>query len=83
MNNEKSKSNLFICLFLLGNFLFSYPILTLFNIKTIVLGIPVFFFYMFSAWVGLIILMIVCTESRYKNDDPQQKPPHRQSGPLT
>jgi len=58
---EKSRTNKFISLFLLGIFLFSYPILTLFNTTKMVWGIPVFFLYFFFAWILLILLMIRCT----------------------
>jgi hypothetical protein len=64
MMDEKSRTNRFIGLFLLGNFLFCYPILTLFNHNTMVWGIPLFFLYFFFAWVLLILLMIRCTQKR-------------------
>ena len=60
---KKSRINQFIGLFLLGNFLFSYPILTLFNTTRRVWGIPVFFLYFFFAWGLLIVLMIRCTRA--------------------
>jgi hypothetical protein len=66
MIDEKSKTSRFVGLFLLGNFLFSYPVITLFNIKGVFLGIPIFFFFMFSAWLVLIGLMIICAESNPK-----------------
>ena len=68
MIDEKSKTSQFIGLFLLGNFLFCYPVLTLFNFPTMFLGIPVFFLYLFSAWLGLIGLVILCTETGKRND---------------
>ncbi|MBU0973293.1 MAG: hypothetical protein KKC20_21800 [Proteobacteria bacterium] len=61
---KKSKNTQFIGLFLLGNFLFSYPILTLFNTTIRVWGIPMFFLYFLVAWVLLIVLMIRCTRER-------------------
>ncbi len=66
MIDEKSKTSRFVGLFLLGNFLFSYPVMTLFNKTTVFLGIPMFFFFMFSAWLVLIGLMIICSESNPK-----------------
>ncbi|MFH2059158.1 MAG: hypothetical protein ABIJ59_09680 [Pseudomonadota bacterium] len=62
MIDEKSKNSRFLGLFFLGNFIFCYPILTLFNSSIMVLGIPVLFLFLFSAWLGLICLMIVGTE---------------------
>jgi hypothetical protein len=63
MIDEKSKINRFIGLFLLGNFLFCYPVMTLFNTKAVFLGIPIFFFFLFSAWLAFISLMIICAET--------------------
>jgi len=63
MIDEKSKTSRFIGIFLLSNFLFCYPVLTLFNIKTIFFGVPVFFFFLFSAWLGLIGLLMICAET--------------------
>lgn len=63
MIDERLKTSRFFGLFLLGNFLFCYPVMTLFNTTSVVLGIPIFFFFMFSAWLVLICLMIICAES--------------------
>ncbi len=73
--DEKSRTNRFIGLFLLGNFLFCYPILTLFNNNRIIFGIPLFFLYFFFAWILLIALMIRCTRERpNKKRLPNQNP---------
>ncbi len=66
MIDEKSKTNRFVGLFLLGNFLFSYPVMTLFNTESAFWGIPIFFFFMFIAWLLLIGLMIICVEKNPK-----------------
>lgn len=63
MVDEKSKISRFIGLFLFGNFLFCYPVMTLFNTKAVFLGIPIFFLFLFSAWLVLISLMIICAET--------------------
>ncbi|MCK5836741.1 MAG: hypothetical protein KAH09_05705 [Desulfobacula sp.] len=47
-------------LFLLGWFLFSYPVLTLFNLPVCLFGIPLFFLYVFTAWSVLIVLIVFC-----------------------
>jgi hypothetical protein len=68
MPDIRSKSGRFIGLFLLGCFLFSYPVLTLFNREDRLFGIPLFFFYLFFAWAILIIFTIACgriKENRY------------------
>lgn len=46
-----------IAVFLLGCLLFNYPLLDLFNSDTVVLGIPLLYAYVFSAWLLLIGLM--------------------------
>lgn len=53
-----------VCVFLLGCLLFSYPLLALFNVPSRVLGVPVLFAYLFSAWVLLIALVALLMERR-------------------
>ncbi len=48
-------------LFLAGGVLFNYPILSLFNLRIMVLGIPLLYLYIFSAWTLLILLIIFVT----------------------
>ena len=45
MLKNRSITGRYIGLFLFGCFLFSYPVLTLFNLPDCVLGIPLFFLY--------------------------------------
>jgi hypothetical protein len=45
-----------VALFLLGCLLFNYPLLSLFNVRTTVLGVPLLYAYLFSAWTLLIVL---------------------------
>ena len=68
MLENKSITGRYIGLFLAGCFLFSYPVITLFNLPVSVMGIPLFFFYFFAAWAVLILLIMVCT----KVSDPFQ-----------
>ena len=51
-----------ICIFLLGEVLFNFPILDLFNVGATLLGIPVLFAYIFLAWAVLIALMYLAIE---------------------
>jgi hypothetical protein len=51
-----------VALFMLGCLLFSYPLLSLFNVGGTVAGIPVLFAYLFAAWAALIALMILVVE---------------------
>lgn len=49
-------------LFLLGCLLFSYPLLSVFNVRATVLGIPALYAYLFVAWAGLIVLVAAIME---------------------
>ena len=46
-------------LFLLGWLLFSYPLLAVFNTRATILGIPMLYAYLFTAWALLIVLVAV------------------------
>jgi hypothetical protein len=60
MPDNRSMTGRYTGLFLLGCFLFCYPVLTIFNLPSRLFGIPLFFFYIFAAWTVLIILIIFC-----------------------
>jgi hypothetical protein len=51
-----------VALFMLGCLLFSYPLLSLFNVGGTVAGIPVLYAYLFGVWAALIALMILVVE---------------------
>jgi hypothetical protein len=59
MNTEPTRTRRLIGLFLLGYLLFSPPIISLFNLPHMVLGIPLLYGYIFSAWVLLIVLVML------------------------
>jgi len=46
-----------VALCMLGCVLFNYPVLALFNVSGSVLGIPILYFYIFTAWAVFILLM--------------------------
>lgn len=60
------KSNLrgqrLIAAFLLGCLVVNYPVLSLFSSGGYVLGIPVLFAYIFSAWLLLIVAIALIVE---------------------
>ncbi|OWW20482.1 hypothetical protein [Noviherbaspirillum denitrificans] len=64
MNKPNVKGQRMVALFLLGNLLFNYPLLALFNKPSMVLGIPVLYIYVFGAWAGLIALLAYVAEKR-------------------
>ena len=60
MLDNRSITGRYIGLFLFGCFLFCYPVLTIFNLEEDLFGIPVLFFYMFTAWSLLIVFIVLC-----------------------
>jgi hypothetical protein len=62
MTKSSRRAQQLIGLFLLGCLLFNYPLLALFNVRASVLGIPLLYAYLFSAWTILIVLVAVIME---------------------
>jgi len=58
------KNKRLVGLFLLGCVLFNYPLLSLFNLKTMIFGVPLLFFYVFTGWTVLILLAAITTKAR-------------------
>jgi hypothetical protein len=58
-------------IFMLCCVLFSYPFLTLFNIRINVFGIPLLYIYIFAAWFGSIFLIFIATRARDKSATPE------------
>jgi hypothetical protein len=44
--------------------LFNYPLLSLFDVDVIVLGVPLVWLYVFVSWAGLIVLVGLTTRER-------------------
>jgi hypothetical protein len=63
MSDFESKGQRFVALCMLGVLLFNYPILALFNVSGVLLGVPVLYAYMFIAWAALIAVMAWIAES--------------------
>ena len=64
MTPKARKNKRLFGLFLLGCVLFNYPLLSLFNLKTMVFGVPLLFFYVFTGWLVLILLAAIATITR-------------------
>ncbi|HTO47845.1 MAG TPA: hypothetical protein VML91_09405 [Burkholderiales bacterium] len=64
MSRIESKGQRFVALCMLGTLLFNYPVLALFNVSRTILGVPVLYAYIFIAWLALIGLMALVTQSR-------------------
>jgi hypothetical protein len=64
MSKPNAKGQRLVALFLLGNALFNYPLLALFNRPASVAGVPLLYLYVFGAWALLIALLAVTVEKR-------------------
>ena len=62
-NTDKNKR--LVSLFLLGAVFFNFPLLSIFNHKTYVLGFPVLYLYIFILWLLMIVIMIVITTRKH------------------
>jgi hypothetical protein len=62
MPKSSRKGPRLVGLFLLGCLFFNYPMLALFNVRATVLGVPVLYAYLFSAWALLIFLVAMIME---------------------
>lgn len=68
MPENRSKSDRLVALFLLGTILFNFPILSLFNRKSLALGVPLLYLFLFGVWAGLIAMIIFITTARTRSD---------------
>jgi hypothetical protein len=59
MQRTNARNERLVALFLLGLLLFNYPLLTLFNVPRIVLGVPLLYLYLFAAWAAVILIAAV------------------------
>lgn len=58
------KGQRLVALFLLGCLLFNFPLLALFTGAGRIWGIPLIYFYVFTAWAAFIGLMALIIERR-------------------
>ncbi len=66
-----------IALFLLGVLLFTPPMMAIFNIETLVFGIPLLFLYLFGGWV-LLVALLAFVLSRHR--EPPADSAHDEGG---
>ncbi|MBI9084308.1 MAG: hypothetical protein JEZ11_11970 [Desulfobacterales bacterium] len=62
-----------VALFLLGCVLFNYPILSLVNVNTLVMGIPLLYLYLFAVWAILIGLVVWITPMEKSRQPPEPR----------
>jgi len=64
MQQHERKGERLVALFIFGCLLFNYPVLSLFNVAAMALGVPVLYAYIFAAWALLVGLMAIVVETR-------------------
>lgn len=75
MKTTRSKGERSIALFLLGLLLFNPPVLSLFKINVEVMGVPLLYLYVFTAWGAFIALMGLIAESGTERRRSSRIPP--------
>ena len=70
-NNGNTREKKLVGLFLMGCLLFNFPIISLFNLEKMFLGVPFLYLYMFFIWLIYIILIMFITTPNIR------KPFHR------
>ncbi len=63
MGGSTNKAERLVAVFLLGVMLFNYPLLAVFNRAVEVMGIPLVYVYIFTAW-GLLIALLALIVKR-------------------
>lgn len=64
MHKPNATAERLVALFALGNLLFNYPLLTIFNHSETLWGVPLLYAYVFGAWGLLIALMALVIEKK-------------------
>ena len=62
MNARYLPSERLVALFLLAVFLFTPPLLLIFDAPSTLAGVPVLYLYLFGAWAVLILLLALISE---------------------
>jgi O-antigen/teichoic acid export membrane protein len=58
-----------VALFLVGLVVFGYPLLSLFSVPKLLLGVPVLYLYLFGAWLAIIAAACWLLEGVGHHDD--------------
>lgn len=64
MKNDVLVARRLIGIFVLGCMLLSYPVMTIFNVQGMVLGVPTLYLYIFALWLVLIFLVYCVLEKQ-------------------
>ena len=66
MTRDAYKNRRLASLFLLGCLLFNYPLLSIFDLPKVVLGIPLLYLYILCTWALLIFLVGIITSKHIR-----------------
>ncbi len=77
MTPDSLKSKRLVGLFIIGLVLFNYPILSLFNLKINLFGIPLVYLYLYFTWILLIGLIIFITGFRIRPSNNKSSKPDK------
>ncbi len=69
MSRPGITSERLVSLFLLGLLLFNPPLLSIFDVPETVIGFPILYIYLFTAWAVLVLLMALTIESATAGDE--------------
>ena len=69
-----------VALFLLAVLLFNPPLLAIFDVPATVLGVPLSYLYLFTAWMVVIVLVALHAESVDLGAGDGDRPTRRGSG---
>jgi hypothetical protein len=64
MKSGSPRAQRFAYLFIVGTLAFNYPLLSLFDVPRMILGIPLLYVYIFTIWALLIVLVGITARSR-------------------
>lgn len=73
MRNSATGDRL-IALFLLGVLLLMPPMMAIFNVERLVLGIPLLYLYLFGAWI-LLVGLVALVLRRHRGEGTGAPPP--------
>ncbi len=74
MATRKRRTQRIVGLCLLGCVLFNYPMLSLFDVSRLVVGIPLLYGYIFSVWALLILLVGLVVSAAPPARDDYRRP---------
>jgi len=73
MNPRRRSREWAVVLFVVALLAFNPPILSIFSVPKLVLGLPVLYIYIFAAW-GIVIALLALNESGFTEQQEDQPP---------